>query len=72
MGNVFYLAYQGMSEQDRDSFWNNLLENDNLRGQLLDTILKAERRGGPYHPEYERYLAELEEGRAAQKKSSKR
>jgi len=61
-----------MSEEDRDSFWNNLLEDDKLRGELFDTILKTERRGGPYRPEYERYLTELEEERAAQKAKPRR
>lgn len=72
LGEVFWLAYRKLSEEDRDAFLSKLLDDDNLRGALLDTILLAERRDGPYHPEYETYLKELEQERADQKVKRRR
>jgi hypothetical protein len=65
LGEVFWLAYRKLSEEDRDVFLGKVLVDEDLRGELLDTILMVERRSGPYHSEYAAYLTELEQERAA-------
>jgi hypothetical protein len=58
MSEVVWLAYQALSDVDKESFWGRVLSDPDLREDLLDSIVAITRDGEPTRPwnEFEKEL----------------
>lgn len=50
LGEVVWLAYRALSEEDKEVFFKHLLADPELREDLMDTIIAMERRNEPTRP----------------------
>ena len=57
---IFLMALQSLSKAEREAVIGRILEDPELREDLLDMALIRERRGEPTRP-FEEYLAERDE-----------
>lgn len=58
LSDVFWLAFQDLSERDRIAFFERLIEDLELREDLLDSIVVVNHRGEPTTP-FEEFEEEL-------------
>ena len=57
---IFLMALQSLSKAERAAVIGRILEDPELREDVLDMVVMRERRGEPTRP-YEEYLAERNE-----------
>jgi hypothetical protein len=53
-----WAAFESLSPEEREAFLGRLLEDDDLREDLMDSIVMIERRGEPGRP-FEEFVQEL-------------
>lgn len=58
LGEVFWLAYQELPEEDKEVFFEHLLADPDLREDLWDTLVVMSRKDEPTRP-YEEFEKEL-------------
>jgi hypothetical protein len=57
---IFFMAFQSLSKAEREAVTERLLEDPELREDILDLALIQQRRGEPSRP-FREYLTESEE-----------
>jgi hypothetical protein len=58
VSETFWLAFQELPDLDRVAFFERLIEDEELREDLLDSIVIMNRRGEPTRP-FEEFVEEL-------------
>lgn len=63
LGEVFWMAFKSLPEEDRDAFLAKLLEDPEIYDDIADAVIAIERRNEPTRP-FEEFAEELRrEGR---------